>query len=69
MLEHLLVFSILRMARVFRISRNGLYYWVENRLKVADTKILVKNVMAQGAFRRYLLRAVINIMLRPLSLV
>ncbi|TCV31196.1 IS3 family transposase [Vibrio crassostreae] len=31
MLEHLLSFSISRMAKVFRVSRSGFYYWVENR--------------------------------------
>ncbi|TKF74084.1 IS3 family transposase [Vibrio kanaloae] len=33
MLEHLLSFSISRMAKVFRFSRSGFYYWVENRHK------------------------------------
>ncbi|MGO1298084.1 MAG: IS3 family transposase [Vibrio sp.] len=33
MLEHLLSFSISRMAKVFRVSRSGFYYWVENRHK------------------------------------
>lgn len=31
MLEHLLSFSVTRMAKVFRVSRSGFYYWVENR--------------------------------------
>ncbi|MEZ8863327.1 IS3 family transposase [Vibrio artabrorum] len=33
MLEHLLSFSVTRMAKVFRVSRSGFYYWVENRHK------------------------------------
>ncbi|WP_394142135.1 IS3 family transposase [Vibrio chagasii] len=33
MLEHLLSFSISHMAKVFRVSRSGFYYWVENRHK------------------------------------
>ncbi|MDA0155890.1 IS3 family transposase [Vibrio sp. Makdt] len=33
MLEHLLSFSISRMAKVFRVSRSGFYYWIENRHK------------------------------------
>ncbi len=31
MLEHLLCFSIVRMAKVFRISRSGFYYWIKHR--------------------------------------
>ena len=33
MLEHLMIFSISRMTKVFRVSRSGFYYWVENRHK------------------------------------
>ncbi|MBT3006467.1 IS3 family transposase [Vibrio anguillarum] len=31
MLEHLLCFSIVRMAKVFGISRSGFYYWIKHR--------------------------------------
>ena len=30
MLEHLLSFSIVRMAKVFGVSRSGFYYWVKH---------------------------------------
>ena len=33
MLEHLLQFSITRMASVFRVSRSGFYHWIKNRHK------------------------------------
>ncbi|EHZ2755050.1 IS3 family transposase [Vibrio vulnificus] len=33
MLEHLLSFSIVRMAKVFGVSRSGFYYWVKHRHK------------------------------------
>ncbi|NOJ06582.1 IS3 family transposase [Vibrio splendidus] len=36
MLEHLLSFSISRMAKVFRVSRSGFYYWVDNRHKAVQ---------------------------------
>ncbi len=29
MLEHLLYFSVARMAKVFRVSRSGFYYWIK----------------------------------------
>jgi len=31
MLEHLLYFRVLRMAKVFSVSRSGFYYWVKHR--------------------------------------
>ncbi len=31
MLEHLLCFSIVRMAKVFGVSRSGFYYWIKHR--------------------------------------
>ncbi|MFW0939351.1 IS3 family transposase [Vibrio parahaemolyticus] len=30
MLEHLLCFSVVRMAKVFRVSRSGFYYWIKH---------------------------------------
>lgn len=33
MLEHLLSFSVTRMAKVFRVSRSGFYYWIKHRHK------------------------------------
>ncbi|GIB52516.1 putative transposase [Vibrio cholerae] len=33
MLEHLLCFSVVRMAQVFRVSRSGFYYWIKHRQK------------------------------------
>lgn len=33
MLEHLLSFSVVRMAKVFGVSRSGFYYWVKHRHK------------------------------------
>lgn len=31
MLEHLISFSILRMSKVFDVSRSGFYHWLKNR--------------------------------------
>ncbi|CAH8236326.1 IS3 element protein InsF [Vibrio aestuarianus] len=36
MLEHLLSFSVVRMAKVFDVSRSGFYYWIENRHKASQ---------------------------------
>ena len=33
MLEHLMYFNIVRMAKVFEVSRSGFYYWVQHRHK------------------------------------
>ncbi|MGO2509744.1 MAG: IS3 family transposase [Vibrio hibernica] len=33
MLEHLLYFSVVRMVKVFRVSRSGFYYWIKHRHK------------------------------------
>lgn len=33
MLEHLMYFNIVRMAKVFGVSRSGFYYWVQHRHK------------------------------------
>ncbi|EHU4838223.1 IS3 family transposase [Vibrio parahaemolyticus] len=33
MLEHLLCFSVVRMVKVFRVSRSGFYYWIKHRHK------------------------------------
>lgn len=81
MLEHLLCFSVVRMAKVFRISRSGFYYWIKHRHKAIqreatrqelDTKVKdafenSKGEMVQGASRKNCLRTVIAIMLKPLQ--
>ncbi len=33
MLEHLLCFNVVRMAKVFGVSRSGFYYWIKRRHK------------------------------------
>ena len=33
MLEHLLCFSVVRMVKVFKVSRTGFYYWIKHRHK------------------------------------
>lgn len=33
MLEHLLCFSVVRMAKMFGVSRSGFYYWIKHRHK------------------------------------
>ncbi|WP_224055373.1 IS3 family transposase [Vibrio penaeicida] len=33
MLEHLLCFNVVRMAKVFEVSRSGFYYWIKHRHK------------------------------------
>ncbi|OJH77005.1 Integrase core domain protein [Vibrio vulnificus] len=33
MLEHLLCFNVVRMAKVFGVSRSGFYYWIKHRYK------------------------------------
>ncbi|WP_281881426.1 IS3 family transposase [Vibrio nigripulchritudo] len=38
MLEHLVSFNIVRMAKVLNVSRSGFYYWVKNRHKVTERK-------------------------------
>jgi transposase-like protein len=34
MLEHLMQYRIVRIAKAFGVSRCGLYYWIDNRHKV-----------------------------------
>ena len=36
MLEHLMYFNIVRMAKVFGVSRSGFYYWVKHRHKASQ---------------------------------
>ncbi|MFA1572067.1 IS3 family transposase, partial [Vibrio tasmaniensis 1F-187] len=36
MLEHLMQYRIIRMAKVFGVSRSGFYYWIDNRHKVTQ---------------------------------
>ncbi len=66
MLEHLLCFNVVRMAKVFEVSRSGFYYWIKHRHKYIqreairqklDEKVkklltIVRGVMAQGASRK-----------------
>lgn len=81
MLEHLLCFSVVRMAKVFGVSRSGFYYWIKHRHKALqrevtrqelDTKVkerfltIAKAAMVQGESRKSWLRTVIAVMLKPL---
>ena len=36
MLEHLMQYRIVRMAKVFGVSRSGFNYWIDNRHKVTQ---------------------------------
>lgn len=38
MLEHLVTFNIVLMAKVLNVSRSGFYYWLKNRHKVTERK-------------------------------
>ncbi len=40
MLEHLLCFSVVRMAQVFRVSRSGFYYWIKHRHKAIQREAI-----------------------------
>ncbi|MDF4691194.1 IS3 family transposase [Vibrio parahaemolyticus] len=40
MLEHLLCFSVVRMAKVFRVSRSGFYYWIKHRHKAIQRETI-----------------------------
>lgn len=64
------------MAKVFGVSRSGLYYWIDNRHKVTqrneyrkqfDSKVREvfddkKNAMVQGVFKKNLRQMVISTM-------
>ena len=39
MLEHFLSFSVIRMAKVFNVSRSGFYYWLKHRHKVIQREV------------------------------
>ena len=39
MLEHLLSFSVARMAQVFGVSRSGFYYWIKHRHKAIQREV------------------------------
>ncbi len=39
MLEHLLCFSVVRMAKVFGVSRSGFYYWIKHRHKTIQREV------------------------------
>lgn len=39
MLEHLLCFSVIRMAKVFCFSRSGFYYWIKHRHKTIQREV------------------------------
>ena len=39
MLEHLLCFSVVRMAKVFGVSRSGFYYWIKHRHKAIQREV------------------------------
>ena len=80
MLEHLLSFSIVRMAKVFGVSRSGFYYWVKHYHKAIkheairqklDTRVKEafdnsKGRDGSGVFKKNCLRAVITTTLKPL---
>ncbi len=36
MLEHLMQYRLVRMAKVLGVSRSGFYYWIDNRHKVTQ---------------------------------
>jgi hypothetical protein len=40
MLEHLPSFSIVRMAKVFGVSRSGFYYWIKHRHKAIQREAI-----------------------------
>ncbi|AGQ91094.1 transposase IS3 [Vibrio parahaemolyticus O1:Kuk str. FDA_R31] len=40
MLEHLLCFSVVRMAKVFRVSRSGFYYWIKHHHKAIQRETI-----------------------------
>ncbi|WP_264876891.1 IS3 family transposase [Vibrio agarivorans] len=40
MLEHLLCFNIVRMAKVFGVSRSGFYYWIKHRHKAIQREAI-----------------------------
>ncbi len=40
MLEHLLCFSVVRMAKEFRVSRSGFYYWIKHRHKAIQRETI-----------------------------
>ena len=39
MLEHQLCFSVVRMAKVFCVSRSGFYYWIKHRHKALQREV------------------------------
>ncbi len=40
MLEHLLRFNVVRMAKVFEVSRSGFYYWIKHRHKAIQREAI-----------------------------
>ncbi len=40
MLEHLLCFNVVRMAKVFEVSRSGFYYWIKHRHKAIQREAI-----------------------------
>lgn len=40
MIEHLLYFNIVRMAKVFEVSRSGFYYWIKHRHKAIQREAI-----------------------------
>ena len=74
MLEHFLSFSVIRIAKVFNVSRSGFYYWLKHRHKVTRQELDVKVKEAfdnskgrdrSDVSRKNSLRAVMAIMLKP----
>ena len=39
MLEHLLCFNVVRMTKVFEVSRSGFYYWIKHRHKAIQKEL------------------------------
>ena len=80
MLEHLMQYRIVRMDKVFRVSRSGFYYWINHRHKVTqrnehrkqlDSKVREafddnKERDGVGVFKKNLKKMEINMMLKLL---
>ncbi len=48
MLEHLLCFNIVRMAKVFGVSRSGVYYWIKHRHKAIQREVIRQSLIQRS---------------------
>ncbi|QMV14339.1 hypothetical protein Vspart_01594 [Vibrio spartinae] len=48
MLEHLLCFNVVRMAKVFGVSRSGFYYWIKLRHKAIQREANQQELAENG---------------------